>query len=141
MPTKKSKPKPKAKVKAKSKPVSKRRPGNGGDQVQKITINARCTTNPQEATLSITCANGHPNQVQFHCGQGQSFTLQMPGGVFDGQPNSFQVDVNGSSWVPSPPLKAIAAPTGGKIVNYVYQNGQNCQQLTEDDPPDIVIES
>jgi len=102
-----------------------------------IKIKSRCKLSSQHPKLSPT---GY-DRVQWHTDDDKAFALLLPGGVFDGHPETFAVAVCGSDPAPDPPLKLIVNPPKKKIVNYVYKNGTNCVQDQSDDPPDIVIDS
>jgi hypothetical protein len=105
--------------------------------VQPVTINSRCTANPQPVHLGI----GYKTKVQFHCGAGQQYILQMVGGVFIGDSDPFPVVVSGPAWVPDPPLE-VAPGVNAHIVNYVYDlSGKNCPPIKKDNPPDIIIQN
>jgi hypothetical protein len=105
--------------------------------VQPVTINSRCTANPQTVHLGI----GYKTKVQFHCGAGQLFILLMDGGAFIGRPTPFPVIVNGPTFVPNLPLE-VAPGANDHIVNYVYDlSGNNCPPIVKDNPPDIIIQN
>jgi hypothetical protein len=66
-----------------------------------------------------------------------TYVLNLPGGVFQGYANDFEVDV-----IPvifSPPLPLIVTlKTAFSIKNYITTNGKSCSALG--DPPEIIID-
>ncbi|MBI1897427.1 MAG: hypothetical protein HYZ57_12970 [Acidobacteria bacterium] len=109
--------------------------GNGTLQV---TIQSVCNANPQSAQLGGQTGK---TQIQWQATAGNSYTLKLPGGVFSGQPNAFEVSISGTGWQPSTALSLDSNATAQTIGNYIYQNNANCPSLAGDPPPEIVIES
>ncbi len=104
-------------------------------KVLKITINTKCETNPLKPEMS---SETEYTDVQWHCASGQSFTLALPGGVFEGKQDDFLLPVNGPVFVPDSPLKRIAN-IKHTIVTYVYDSsGVKCSK-DRVDPPEIII--
>src|ERR1044071_4576577 len=109
------------------------------DTVQ-VTITSVCNTSDNAAQLSNNGANPK-NQIQWQATGQNSYTLQLPGGVFQGQDSDFSLDISGPGFQPSTPLQLVAEPSAQTISNYIYQNGANCPGAIADPPPEIVIDA
>lgn|SRR5689334_25108266 len=109
------------------------------DTVQ-VTITSVCNTSNNAAQLSNNGSNPK-NQIQWNATGQNSYTLQLPGGVFQGHDSDFSLTIGSSGFQPSPPLQLVADPSGQTISNYIYQNGSNCPQTMGDPPPEIVIDA
>lgn len=104
----------------------------------RVTVNSVCRANPQAATLGGTSGK---TQIQWQATGTESYDLHLPGGVFVGQTDPFTLTITGTGWQPDTPYQLVSNATAATYSKYVYQNGQNCQSLSGDLPPDIIIES
>jgi hypothetical protein len=104
----------------------------------KVTIQSVCNSNPQAGQMG---GANEPSEIQWQATGSESYSLQLPGGVFVGYPNAFTLTITGTGWQPSTPLQIASNATAQSISNYIYQNGSNCDNPGGDNPPDIIIDS
>ena len=103
----------------------------------KITILKTCETKPPHPEMGPK--TGY-TRVQWHCGDGQSYTLHLPGGIFRDHPDDFTLQVNSSDFVPEPPLELALPIVHWVIINYIFDDsGNNCKHKKREAPPDIII--
>ena len=101
----------------------------------KVEIHSVCDTSNNAARLGH--GPGQDDQISWTAKPLPitPFSVKFPGNVFAGYPNGGEVQV------PTGTLTLVSAPTPQTIVNYVYQNGDNCHQVKTSGGPSIVIDS